>query len=232
MSQRSGEYPGKVFPVDAGQGAKAKSGDDRAKFLKALFVSSPHSRQCFRSICELGYPEEQFGPLLWAACVMITTHDFPLRDTGNFSKAEFNRLPKRMKDMAQLIKGLNETFLAPFNEVLFMPPIPKDSTAQIARDYLKLRYNMLPGMLYVYASHLERFAKIARQGWKRLTTGQIVAIAVLNSVKQYTRSPRYEELAELLEQGCIIEAGRHAVPKYLTVDALAKLHQRWSGGWK
>lgn len=38
---------------------------------------------------------------------------------------------------------------------------------------------------------------------------------------------RYADVAELLEQGCLIEGKQKNVPRFLTAEGLVKLHQRW-----
>jgi hypothetical protein len=115
--------------------------------------------------------------------------------------------------------------MAPSNEIHFMPFIPE---GMAAREYFVQRYRMLPGMLYVYAGHIERFSRIVRTTFKRLTTEHILAIWVLRYVENKTGSPQYSGLSELLEHGCLI-AGREKgkVPRFLTTEGLAKLYKRW-----
>jgi hypothetical protein len=208
------------------QGSSAFLNSSRS-FLKKLFQSAPHFEQCFREICNSGCPEEEFGPLLYATCLLITFRNVPLLDAANLTKAQLRGLPKRLRSIAQTIKLLNATLLAPATEMKIMPNAPKGSRAQAARDYLVLRYETLPNMLNVYALHLERFTRISRQMLKRLTTGQLYALRVVHCVKKYTKRPRYEAVAELLTQGCSIVAGPDSVPDFLTAEALTKLYQRW-----
>jgi hypothetical protein len=56
----------------------------------------------------------------------------------------------------------------------------------------------------------------------------MLAVWMLRYVDSLTGSPRYADLAELMEQGCLIEGKESAeVPRFLTADGLAKLYQRW-----
>jgi broad specificity phosphatase PhoE len=86
---------------------------------------------------------------------------------------------------------------------------------------------MLPGMLNVYSSHLKRFTKIARNTVKRLTMAHVSALRVIHYVEYRTGSPRYADMAELLEQGCLIAGKQENVPRFITAEGLAKLYQRW-----
>jgi len=197
-------------------------------FKEKLFAKGAHYEECFRRICDAGCPPEEFGQLLWATCMLISFRSIPLINGGNLSKAQLKSLPKKLRALAATIKALNGTPLAPGNEVKFMPYAPEGSHARAAREYLVKRYEMLPGMLMVYSCHIERFSKIARDICKRLTGGHILAIKIMHYVEDRTGSPRYADLAELLEQGCLTE-GRQidCVPKFLTTEGLAKLYQRW-----
>jgi hypothetical protein len=196
-------------------------------FLQKLFANGAHVEECFCKICDSGCPRDEFGQLLWATCMLMSFRTIPLINGGNLTKAQLKGLPKRIRALAEIIGALNKTPLAPGNEVKFMPYAPEGTRARAARDYLVQRYEMLPGMLHVYSYHLERFTKIARNTLKRLTMAHISAISVVRYVEDRTGSPRYAELAELLEQGCLIDAKGASVPKFLTAEGLAKLYQRW-----
>ncbi len=196
-------------------------------FLQKLFAKGPHFEQSFKKICDSGCPRHEFGPLLWATCFLISFGSTPLVNAGNLTKAQLKGLPKRIQALAGIIKRLNATPLAPSNEVLFMPYAPEGTRAKAARDYLVQRYEMLPGMMMAYSYHIERLAKIARGTMKRLTTAHVSAIRVVLYVEDHTGSPRYGELAELLEQGCLIEGKARSVPRFLTAEGLAKVCQRW-----
>jgi len=196
-------------------------------FLRKLFANGAYLEKCFRKICDSGCPRDEFGQLLWATCMLMSVQNVPLFNGGNLTKAQLRGLPKRLRAMADIIKALNATPLAPGNEMNMMPYAPQGSRAQAARDYLVQRYEMLPGMLNVYSYHLERFTKIARKGLKRLTRAQVLVIRVVRHVEDCTGSPRYGELSELLEQGCLIVGRQESAPKFLTAEGLAKLYQRW-----
>ena len=196
-------------------------------FLQKLFAKGPHFEQSFSKICDLGCPRDEFGRLLWATCVLISFQTTPLINAGNLTKAQLKGLPKRIQTLAGIIKRLNATPLAPSNEVLLMPYAPEGTRSKAARDYLVQRYEMLPGLLMVYSYHIERFAKIARSKIKRLTTSHLSTIRVVHYVEHHTGSPRYGELAELLEQGCLIGGKAKNLPRFLTAEGLAKVCQRW-----
>jgi hypothetical protein len=216
-----------VQPVPAKKAVASESTD---KFLKKLFANGAHLEECFHRICNAGCPTEEFGQLLWATCMLMSFQSVPLFNGGNLTKAQLKGLPKRMRALAEIIEALNATPLTPGNEVKFMPDAPKGTSAQAARKYLVQRYEMLPRMLNFYSYHLERFTRIVRKSLKRLTTAHVSAIRVLRYVEDCTGSPRYGELAELLEQGCLISliAGKEeSVPRFLTAEGLAKLYHRW-----
>src|SRR5579859_5117206 len=196
-------------------------------FLRKLFANGPHFEETFSKICDSGCPRLEFGQLLWATCLMISFRTTPLINAGDLTKAQLKGLPKRIQTLAGIIKRLNASPLAPSNEVLFMPDAPEGTRAKAARDYLVKRYEMLPGMLMVYSYHIERFKKIAQSKVKRLTTSHLHAIRLVHYVEDHTQGPRYAELAELLEQGCLIAGKAESVPKFLTAEGLAKLCQRW-----
>ncbi len=213
---------------DPSSPAQKSAGRDKSElFLRKLCANGPHSAHCFRKLCDLGCPRDRFVQLLWATCVFTSSNYGPLLHGGNLTKAQLRALPKKLRDVADMIKTLNATPLGPANESNLAARAPHGSTAQISRDYLILRYEMLPGMLYVYAHHMERFTKIARRSAKRLTIGHITVISLLHFVKKYTGSPRYDDLSELLEQGCRMEGNKQTAPTFLSTEGLAKLYQRW-----
>ena len=224
QSQRSDEPFVQAEPVPT---KKSVARESTETFLQKLFANGAHFEQCFRKICDSGCPRDEFGQLLWATCTVMSSRTMPLLSGGNLTKAQLKGLPKRLRVLAEIIKALNATPLAPGNEVKFMPYAPEGTRARAARDYLVKRYEMLPGMLMVYSYHIERFARIARSKLKRLTMAHVLAIGVVRCVENHTGSPRYGELAELLEQGCLIVGKEESVPKFLTADGLAKLYQRW-----
>jgi hypothetical protein len=199
--------------------------EGRENFKKNLFAHGAHFEECFRKICDAGCPTEQFGEVLWSTCVLMSFKSIPLLDGGNLSRAQLKGLPKRLRSMADIITALNSTRLGPANEINLMPPAEEASRAQIARDWLINRYAMLPNLLYFYALHIERFTKIARTAYKRLTVEHVLAMQILRYVEARTGSPHYADLAELLERGCSIEGNN--VPRFLTPEGLAKLYQRW-----
>jgi hypothetical protein len=196
------------------------------EFLHKLFSQGSHFEQSFRKICEAGCPAEELGWRLWATCTITSCWSIPLLHSGNITKAQLKGLPKRLRALADIIKSLNATPLAPGNEVKWAP---ENAQGQLARGYLVQRYEMLPGMLYVYAHHLERFSKIARKTVKRLTMGHLLVVELLCYVEKHTGSPCYKELADLLEHGCFVAGGKDDAPGFLTVEGLAKMYQRWGG---
>jgi hypothetical protein len=224
-SESSGTPVVRTQPVPVRNSVARESTEN---FKKKLFAKGVHYEERFRKICDAGCPSEEFGQLLWATCMLMSLRSIPLINGGNLSKAQLKSLPKRLRALAAIIKALNGTPLAPGNEVNFMPYAPDGTRARDAREYLVMRYEMLPGMLIVYSYHLERFSKIARDTRKRLTAGHVSAIQIVHYVENRTGSPRYADLAELLEQGCLIEGREQdCVPKFLTTEGLAKLYQRW-----
>jgi hypothetical protein len=88
-------------------------------------------------------------------------------------------------------------------------------------------YEMLPGIMSVYGTHLERFGKLQRRMLKRQTFNHIQTIRLLSYVEECTGSPHYEDVANLLMQGFVAAGGpEDTIPKFYTADALAKLNQR------
>jgi hypothetical protein len=223
-SQRPNEpsAPQQVVPAENRVGTESTEA-----FLQELFGNGAHFEESFRNLCDSGCPHDEFGGLLRSVCMLMSWQTIPLVNGGKLTKGQLKGLPKRLRDLGEIIGALNLTPLAPGNEAKFMPEAPPGTSARIARDYLVQRYEMLPGMLYVYAQHIERFTRIARSTIKRLTTSHLWAITILRYVDERTGSPRYGDMAELLEQGCLILGEEKSVPKFLTADGLAKLYQRW-----
>jgi hypothetical protein len=91
------------------------------EFLKKLFANGAHFEECFCKVCDVGCPREEFGPLLWATCTLMPWQADPLVSGVKLSKAQLKSLPKRLRALADVIEELNETPLAPGNEVKIMP---------------------------------------------------------------------------------------------------------------
>ena len=201
------------------------SEENTAAFLRELFAKGRYFKKSFSNLCEAGCPAKEFGRRLWATCVIMSLGSIPLIDGGKLSKAQLRRLPTRLRALAEIIHSLNATSLAPANEA---KGAPNDTQGQPAREYLIRHYEMIPGMLNVYADHLERFSNFARKTVKRLTLGHVVVIKMLRYVEERTGTPRYSEMADLLQQGCFIVERTKSTPKFLSAEALAKMYQRWS----
>jgi hypothetical protein len=180
-------------------------------------------------LCNAGCQKEDFAGLLFAVCTVAPLQPFRtnLIDLSGVSKAELKRLPKALRSLADLIRRVNETPLAPAHDLL--PHIPTDSKEprHMKAQMVVRFYRMLPGIMFAYGTHLERFAKFNRRMLKRLTSNHLHTMRLLRYVEECTGSPKYEDLANLLTQGFLAAGGpEDSIPKFFTADALAKLHQR------
>jgi hypothetical protein len=214
-----------LLPGEPGSDKNSATEENTEGFLRELFAKGRYFEKSFSNLCEAGCPAKEFGRRLWATCVIMSLGSIPLINGGKLSKAQLRRLPTRLRALAEIIHSLNATSLAPANEAKAAPYNPQ---GQPAREYLIRRYEMLPGMLNVYASHLERFSNLARKAVKRLTLGHVVVIKMLRYVEERTGTPRYAEMADLLQQGCFIVERTKSTPKFLSAEALAKMYQRSS----
>jgi hypothetical protein len=213
-------------------------------FLQRLFASGHYLEESFRNICADGCPAEEFGALLYGMCLISSfranSRDFPrgqelLVNSRDISKAQLRALPKKLRTMADMIDKLNATSLAPANELRWIYPpanelrlAPHDVQRQRNREYMIGRYNTLPGLLRIYSWHVERFLPIARKIAKRLTIGHVHAVEIVRYVEDRTGSPHFEDISGLLENGWLIVGETESAPRFLSVDGLTKLYQRWA----
>jgi hypothetical protein len=173
---------------------KSVAQENTEKFLQKLFAQAPHFEASFRKICELGCPSEEFGQRLWATCMLISQGSIPLLHGGSLSKAQLRSLPKRMRALGAIIGALNNTPLAPGNEFSLLP---NDPERKVGREYIAQRYKLLPGVLYVYAEHLERFERTGRNRFKRLTSAHLLALMMLWFAETHTGARGMQTLPSL-----------------------------------
>ncbi|HWY53078.1 MAG TPA: hypothetical protein VNZ03_01365 [Terriglobales bacterium] len=203
-------------------------------FLQRLFEDRPYLEELFRKICGDQCAAEEFGTLLYTVSLISSFRADPkysspgqelLLNSRNISKAQLKALPKKLRNMADMIDKVNATIFAPANDIKLAP---FDAARQIARDYMIRRYESLPGFLRVYSCHLERFSKFSRQTVKRLTLGHVLAIQLIRYVEDRTGSPHYADMSNLLEQGWLVAGRTESAPSFLSEEGLTKLYQRWA----
>jgi hypothetical protein len=230
----SGESAPPATPVEPLVAISARLREGKEEFLKRLFASGHYLEESFRKICADGCSAEELGTLLYIMCLISSfranSRYFPrgqerLVNSGNISKSQLKALPKKMRAMADTISSLNGTILAPANSLKLAP---NDAQRQIAREYMIRRYETLPGLLRVYSWHLERFSKFCDQTAKRLTSGHVHAIQLIQYVEDQTGSPHYEDMSNLLEQGWRLAGRTESTPRFLSTEGLTKLYQRWA----
>jgi hypothetical protein len=214
---------------------KATATHEQAEaFLRRLFEGRPYLRQLFNKICADGCPSEKFGTLLYSVCLISSFEADPeyfplgaelLLNSRNISKAQLKTLPKKLRTIADMIDTLNATIFAPANDIKWAS---FDAQRQNARDYMIRRYESLPGYLRNYSLHLERFSKFTRQSVKRLTLSHVHAVRLIRYVEDRTGSPHYADLSSLLEEGWLVAGRTESSPRFLSVEGLTKLYQRWA----
>lgn len=213
-------------------GSAEKEGENSKAFLTDLFVNT-RLKQAFRKLCEDGCEEEKFGVMLHATCLLSSFRADDryfakgqklLVHSGQVSKAQLRSLPKKLREIADLIEKLNASPLAPAHDIEWAPQDPERAPV---REYVVRRYETLPGYLRAYCWQLERFQRYARVTARRLTGGHFLAVELVRYVENCTESPHYREVSELLEQGWMLAGQVETAPDFLTVEGLTKLYQRW-----
>src|SRR5205823_2321203 len=145
---------------------------------------------------------------LWATCRCISVGATPLLSgNGTTSKAQLKKLPTKIQLWADIIDSVNATPLAPAIDIRMAP---YDADREAIREYTIRRYENLPGLLRLYALHLEKWLEFWRKTAKRLTIAQVQTIRLLRFVEGHTDGPHYEDMANLLEQGFFIAARKQS----------------------
>lgn len=192
-------------------------------FCEKLFLEKRYCKELFRKLCAEGCSEASLADLLFAVCVMADKVPDRLIDS-DISSADLKRLVRDLQSTADLVRRVNKTPLHPKKHFLWMSPDPNRDPE---RQYASRMYDILPGIMRVYALHLERFSMFLSARLKRLTYGQIATLQLLLYVERSTGGPRYEDASNLLTAGFVAAGGtENNIPKYFTADALAKLMQR------
>jgi hypothetical protein len=198
-------------------------------FLKLLFGRASHLEESFQRVCDAGCSQEEFGLMLgyqlmvWGVRGLCPRGQERLADLPNISKRQLKGLPNKIQDMADTIESLNGTIYAPAHDIKLAP---YDAEREIAREYLIRQYEILPGVLRVYAVELERFSKLTARLLKRLTLDQVDAVRLVRYVEDHTGSPHYEDVSILLE--AVWRMARKTEARFLSTDGITKLYQRWA----
>jgi len=210
------------------------------KFMKLLFAESPHHEQCFRKICGGCRPQE-LAQLLWATCLIGSNFDKGLVNAGGLSSSELAGLPEELRQMADQIEAINCTTLSPLLHLRVLSGTPMNQNGVQNLKALRARYEIMPGLLRTYSFHLERFARYSKATLKRLTLSRLMVLEFLAFVERSSGRLHYSEASDLLICGWRI-ARRDYIsspprrtkphesvrpPKYLDVEALSKMYQRW-----
>lgn len=149
-----------------------------------------------------------------------------LSDLQEISRSRLRTLPKKIRAAADTIDTLNKSIFAPANEIRLAP---YNVERKFEREHMIMRYETLPGVLKVYALHLERFLKPAARLVKRLTLGQMDAVRLIRYIEDHTGSPHHEDISNLLEAGWRVAGRTESTPRFLSTEGLSKLYQRWAG---
>jgi hypothetical protein len=202
-------------------------------FLRRLFANGPYLEESFGDLCADGCSAEVLGDLIHAMSMLSAFRSHPrlfvpgrelLVNSGAVSKAQLRALPKKLRSIADTIQALNATVLSPANDIKLAP---FDAKRQNMREFMIRQYGVLPQVLRIYSLQLERFPKVARRIAKRLTSDHVHAIFLIRYVENSTGSPHYEDVANLLEQGCLATGYSKKAPSFLSVEGLTKMYQRW-----
>jgi hypothetical protein len=204
-----------------------RASKDRDLFLKKLFSRGNYFEQLFQKLCDRGCSPNKLGSLLFAVCTIAAfAPRKSLTDLPAISDSEVKQLPRRLRSVADLVERMNRTGLAPADEIMAALPRSGKSAPNMPTIMTRL-YRMLPGIMLVYAAHLERFSKSSRRLLKRLTLTHLNTLTLLEYVKKSTGKPQYEPISSLLEEGFVAAGGSEdAIPRLFSAAALAKQNQR------
>ena len=193
-------------------------------FLKRLFASGMVYEKSFNKISKAGCDAETLGGLLFWVCTIAVGDRRGFLDLGDISTPRWKRLAKDLLSLADLVERVNRTRLNPKLDLLAAPP---DAVRDPTRQHVARLYDVLPGLMRMYAFHLEHFSKFTKALLKRLTFVHLETLRLLLYVEESTGSPRYEDMSDLLTGGFLAAGGvEESIPEFFGADALAKLKQR------
>ncbi len=205
----------------------SQSTELRDKFLKKLFVAGNYCEKLFHKLCKDGCSPEDLAVLLFATCTVAVGCSQGLIDFGELSTEEVRRLARDLRSLASRVSHLNKTSQNPKIEILSNISAVPDTDRDALRKYVARHYDMLPGIMNVYAFHLEHFLELRSRLLKRMTHTHFDVLRLLLYVEERTGNPRYEDISNLLTAGFTAAGGSEgAMPRFFTIDALTKLKQR------
>ena len=195
-----------------------------AEFQDGLFAQGKRYEELFRKLCEQGCESVALSGLLFAICTLAVASSRGRLPRLSFSASYVKRLAADLRSISAAVDRINKSPLNPKYDLLWAPP---DPTRDLRRQFLARRYDSLPGLMLVYALHLERFFKFSRSQLKRMTITHFSTLQLLLYTEHRTGSARYECLSNLLTAGFLTAGGlENDIPKFFSVDALSKLKQR------
>ncbi len=163
-------------------------------FIQKLFAESQSSQELLRKLCDAGCDKDDLARLLYAVSTFAVPAVRRLLPKEP-STVDVRRLAIDLRSLADRVEPLNRTPLNPKLDLLCAPP---DTKRDPLRKHMAHLYEILPGVMRVYSSHLETFAKVSRKLRKRRTFLHNEVLRLLLYVKERTGRPRYGELSELL----------------------------------
>jgi hypothetical protein len=137
--------------VGSSQHGTEKTIENSKIFLQKLFENGRYLEDSFRRLCADGCSAEVLRTQLYATSFISAFMSNPewvppgrelLVNSGNVSQAKLDALPKKLRAVADTIEELNDTVVAPTNEIKFSPPF--DSKHQNMCKFMIRQYEILP----------------------------------------------------------------------------------------
>lgn len=202
--------------------------DYAKRFVEQLLLNKD-SRRRFQKLCKAGCDQGDLGKLLFATCVLARNSAFnnSLRSFPGVSTKELKTLPRRLRDLADLLKIVNKSAMSPPRYLRWAGSGKETEQGDPSRRHLVQLFELLPGLMIVFAEALDNISSKSKRMLKRLTPARYQAMELLIYVWAQTKAHYYEDLASLLQAGFSLDGSTSAsLPRFFESSALSKLFQR------